>query len=110
MCYLAIQLKNRMGYDDTLDVFGIHGIAGIVGAIGLTFLLRPDAARPPMVEQLWYQAEGVLASLGYSGVVSLVLVVIVDKLFKLRLDDPGQMAGMDQEVHGEHAYGLLNMD
>jgi Amt family ammonium transporter len=110
LCYLAIQLKNRLGYDDTLDVFGIHGVAGIVGAIGLSFLLRPDAARPPFGEQLWYQIEGVLVSLGYSGVVSLVLVVVVDKLFKLRLDDPGQMAGMDDEVHGEHAYGLLNLD
>ncbi len=110
VCYLAIQLKNKLGYDDSLDVFGIHGVAGIVGAIGLTFLLRPNAGRPPMGEQLWYQVEGVLVSIGYSGLITLILVVVVDKLFTLRLDDAGQMAGMDQVIHGEHAYGLLNMD
>jgi Amt family ammonium transporter len=110
ICYAAIQLKNRLGYDDTLDVFGIHGMAGIVGAIGLAFFLRPQEGRLPFGEQLWYQIEGVLVSLAYSGVVTLVLVVIVDKIFKLKLDDPGQMAGMDPEVHGEHAYGMLNLD
>jgi Amt family ammonium transporter len=109
-CYVAIQLKNRLGYDDTLDVFGIHGVAGIVGAIGLTFLLRPDPGRPPFTEQLWYQVQGVLVSIGYSAAVTIVLVLVVDKLFRLRMDDPEQMTGMDQDVHGEHAYGLLNLD
>ncbi|MCP4605995.1 MAG: ammonium transporter [Proteobacteria bacterium] len=110
VCYLAIQIKNRLGYDDTLDVFGIHGVAGIIGAIGLTFFLRPQDGRIPFLEQLWYQTEGVLVSLGYSAVVSLVLVVLIDKLIGFKLDDPGQMAGMDHELHGEHAYGLLNLD
>ncbi len=110
ICYGAIQMKNKLGYDDTLDVFGIHGIAGIVGAIGLSFFLRPQDGRPPFGEQLWYQAEGVLVSLAYSAIMTLVLVVVIDKLFKLKLDDSGQMAGMDQEVHGEHAYGMLNLD
>lgn len=110
ICYSAILMKNRLGYDDTLDVFGIHGIAGIVGAIGLTFFLREQEGRVSFGEQLWFQTEGVLVSIGYSAVVTLVLIVAVDKLFKLKLDDPEQMSGMDQEVHGEHAYGMLNLD
>ncbi len=110
ICYFAIMAKNKFGYDDTLDVFGIHGIAGIVGALGLAFFLRPQEGRPPFGEQLWYQAEGVLVSIGYSAVVTLILVVITDKLFKFKLDEQGQLAGMDHRIHGEHAYGLLNLD
>ena len=91
-------------------MFGIHGVAGIVGAIGLAFFLRPQEGRPPFGEQLLYQVEGVLVSIGYSVVMTLILVVIVDKIFTLKLDEPGQMAGMDHEIHGEHAYGLLNLD
>ncbi len=109
-CYGAIQMKNKLGYDDSLDVFGIHGVAGIVGAIGLTFLLRPSPDRVSMGEQLWYQVEGVLVSIGYSAVLTIILVVVVDKLFKLRMNDPEQMAGIDHDVHGEHAYGMLNLD
>lgn len=110
ICYLAIQMKNRLGYDDTLDVFGIHGIAGITGAIGLTFFLRPSPLRLSWTQQLWYQVEGVLVSVVYSAVVTFLLVVIVDKLLGFKLNDSGQMAGMDHEVHGEQAYGLLNLD
>jgi len=110
LCYGAINLKNKLGYDDTLDVFGIHGVAGIVGAIGLAFFLRPGEGRLAFGEQLWYQTQGVLVSIVYSAVVTLVLVVIIDKVFKFKLGDFGQMAGMDHELHGEHAYGLLNLD
>jgi Amt family ammonium transporter len=110
VCYFAIMLKNRLGYDDSLDVFGIHGTAGIVGALGLTFLLRPKEGRLPFSEQFMYQVEGVTVSIVYAAVGTLILLVFVDKLFKLRLDEAGQMAGMDHQIHGEHAYGLLNMD
>lgn len=110
LCYSAILLKNRLGYDDTLDVFGIHGVAGIVGAIGLAFLLRPMPARNPFATQLLYQVEGVVVSIVYSLVITLVLVVIVDKLFGLKMSEEDQMAGMDNQLHGEHGYGLLNLD
>ncbi|MBN2529416.1 MAG: ammonium transporter [Deltaproteobacteria bacterium] len=110
ICYLAIILKGKLGYDDSLDVFGIHGVAGIVGAIGLTFFLRAAEGRPEFGTQLWYQTEGVLVSLGYAGVVSFILVFVIDKLFKFRLTDAEEMAGMDHTVHAEHAYGMLNLD
>jgi ammonium transporter, Amt family len=109
-CYLAIQMKNRLGYDDTLDVFGIHGVAGIVGALGLACFLRPDPSRPSFSDQLFYQAEGVLVSIVYAGVGTLVLVLIVDKLIGLRVSKSTEKAGMDHALHGERGYGFLNLE
>jgi len=108
-CYGAILLKNKLGYDDTLDVFGIHGIAGIVGGLGLTFFLRsvPDHG---IATQFWFQAKGMLASIGLSAVVTLILVVLIDKTIGFKLSDHDQQAGMDHALHGEHGYGLLNLN
>ena len=112
LCYGAILLKNRLGYDDTLDVFGIHGVAGMAGALLLTFFIR--AADMPAgrdtISQLGVQALGVAVTIGYAAVLTIVLVVVVDKLFGLRLGTTGEMAGMDHELHGEHGYGLLNLN
>jgi len=108
-CYGAIQMKNRLGYDDSLDVFGIHGVAGIVGAIGLAFLLRPDPGRIPFGEQLWHQVEGVGLSIVYSGIVTILLVLVVNKLIKFRLAESDEKAGMDHSLHGEKGYGMLDM-
>ncbi|MBK6848827.1 MAG: ammonium transporter [Proteobacteria bacterium] len=104
-CYLAIQLKNRLGYDDTLDVFGIHGVAGIIGALGLSFFLRSTPAHG-VATQLWYQTKGVLVSITVSVVVTLVLLVLVQKTIGLRMDAGDEMAGMDQSLHGERGYDL----
>ena len=100
-------LKNRLGYDDTLDVFGIHGVAGIVGAIGLTFVLRevPDHG---VMTQLWHQTLGVLVAIGAGAVGTIILLVAVDKTLGLRLDETRELAGMDHSCHGEHGYGMLN--
>lgn len=110
LCYLAIEMKNKLGYDDTLDVFGIHGVAGIWGAIGLVLVLRPGTIECSVAHQLWVQTEGCLTSLVYSGVMTLVLVILVDKLFGLRLDPEAEKAGMDHSLHSEHGYGMLNLN
>jgi Amt family ammonium transporter len=109
-CYGAVQVKTRLGYDDTLDVFGIHGVAGILGGVGLAFFLRPVAGRPDLWTQLGYQVEGLLVSIGYSGLFTLALLVVVDRTIGLRLSADGERAGMDHELHGEHGYGLLNLN
>ncbi|MBN4061193.1 ammonium transporter [bacterium AH-315-I18] len=109
ICYLAVILKSKLGYDDTLDVFGIHGVAGIVGALCLTFFMR-DIPEHGIATQFWYQLEGVFVSAAYSGVVTWILLVIVDKTLGLKLGDHGEMAGMDHDQHGEHGYGLLNLN
>lgn len=109
ICYLAIIMKSKLGYDDTLDVFGIHGIAGIVGALCLTFFMR-EIPEHGIATQFWYQLEGVFVSICYSAVMTLILLVIVDKTLGMKLNTPGEMAGMDHDLHGEHGYGLLNLN
>jgi Amt family ammonium transporter len=110
LCYLAIEMKNKLGYDDTLDVFGIHGMAGIWGAIGLTFFLRPGTTENSVLGQLWVQTEGCLVSLIYSGVVTFILIVLVDKLFGFRMNAEEEMAGIDHSEHSERGYGMLNLN
>lgn len=110
LCYLAIEMKNKLGYDDTLDVFGIHGIAAIWGAIGLVFFLRPGAGSGNFLKQLWVQTEGCLVSLVYSGIMTFILLVIVDKLVGLRLSEDEEKAGMDASLHSERGYGMLNLN
>ncbi|MEM6294885.1 MAG: ammonium transporter [Myxococcota bacterium] len=115
--YGAILVKNRLRYDDTLDVFGIHGVSGIVGAVFLTFFIRDSwmsAAASEvggswgMLDQLWVQLAGVGITLVYAGAVTLGLLVLVDKTVGLRLSEKGEMAGMDHSEHGEQGYGMLN--
>jgi len=91
-------------------VFGIHGVAGLWGAIGLTFVLRPGTIECTMLHQLWTQIEGCLTSVVYSGIMTLVLVVLVDKLFGFRLGPDAERAGMDHSLHSEHGYGMLNLN
>ena len=110
LCYLAIEMKNKLGYDDTLDVFGIHGVAAIWGAIGLVLVLRPGTIDVSVLHQLWVQTEGCLVSLGYSAIMTLVLLVLVEKLFGFRLDADAERAGMDHSQHSEHGYGMLNLN
>ena len=108
-CYVAVVVKGKLGYDDTLDVFGIHGIAGIIGAIGLAFVLR-QVPEHGFSMQLWFQVKGVMVSIAYAGIATLVLVVLVDKTLGFRLTDKDEMAGMDHALHGEHGFGLLNLN
>jgi Amt family ammonium transporter len=119
ICYTVILTKSRLGYDDSLDVFGIHGVAGITGALLLSFFIRPSwMAKAAAVaggswtawQQLGIQASAVAITLVYCATVTLVLAILVEKTFGFRLDQAAEMAGMDQSLHAEHGYGLLNLD
>ncbi len=109
ICYGAIWTKNRLGYDDSLDVFGIHGVAGIAGALGLVLFLRGERD-VTMLTQLWFQVKGVMVSIGFASVITIVLLVLIDKTIGLRMSDQEEKAGMDHTLHGEHGYGLLNVN
>jgi Amt family ammonium transporter len=102
----AIQLKTWLGYDDSLDVFGIHRVAGVVGAIALCAFLRHLPEHGVLV-QLWYQIKGVLVAVAFSVVVPYVLVKLVDKTVGLRLSEREEIEGLE---HGEHGYGLLHLN
>ncbi len=117
LCYLAINVKNRLGYDDSLDAFGIHGIGGIAGAILLTFFIRDawmtEAAQSAgrtwtVLQQLGVQAAAVGAAVLYSAVVTLGIVFAVEKTVGLRNGAESEMAGLDHSFHGERGYGMLN--
>lgn len=114
--YSLIQLKNRMGYDDSLDVFGIHGGSAIFGAIALTFMIRQSwiAANTDagwtVLGQLGVQVSAVVATLVYASLLTLLIVVLVEKTVGFRLDPDAELAGMDHSLHSEHGYGLLNLN
>ncbi len=115
-CYGAILLKNRLGYDDSLDAFGVHGVGGTVGAILLTFFIRKswmdEAAVAAggswgVMQQLGVQLAAVGIAIAYAVVLTLVLVFVVEKVFGFRADRHSEMAGLDDAYHGERGYGML---
>jgi Amt family ammonium transporter len=118
LCYIAILVKNKLGYDDSLDAFGIHGIGGIAGAILLSFFIRKswiseaaaltEGGTWTVMQQLGVQVVAVLISIVYAAVVTLVILILVNKLFGLRSPVKLEMQGLDASYHGEHGYGMLN--
>lgn len=116
ICYLAIILKNRLGYDDTLDAFGIHGVGGIVGAIFLVFFIRDswmaDAATIAgswtVWQQLGVQALAVGIAIAYAGFGTWIILVVLNKIVPLRANAEAEMRGLDNYYHGERGYGMTN--
>ncbi len=117
ICYLAIMVKGKLGYDDSLDAFGVHGIGGIVGALALTFFIRPSwmaeasakvAGGWSVWQQFGVQATAVGITIAYAAVVSLVLLFIIEKTIGLRVKESDEMSGLDHSMHGEQGYGLIN--
>jgi Amt family ammonium transporter len=114
-------LKKMLGADDSLDVFGVHGIGGIVGAL-LTGVFNSPALGGPgyvadwvtvtmvtatdysIASQVWIQAKGVLITLLWSGVVSVIAFKIVDLTIGLRVSEEDEREGLDITSHGETAY------
>jgi ammonium transporter, Amt family len=104
-------LKKALGYDDSLDVFGIHGIGGIIGAIGTGIFVSPALGGVgvddySMLGQVIIQSKGVLITIVWSGVVSLVLFKLIDMTMGLRVTEEQEREGLDTASHGERAYNL----
>ncbi len=117
ICYMAIQLKNKLGYDDSLDAFGIHGIGGITGAIFLSFFIRKswmeEAAAASggswtIWNQLGIQLLAVVIAILFSAIVTYLIIFLLNKVIKFRSTDSEEMAGLDRSYHGERGYGMLN--
>jgi ammonium transporter, Amt family len=117
LCFWACtSLKNKMGYDDSLDTFGVHCIGGITGAI-LTGVFAVGAfsatsdipgGSPGLIEgnarQVLIQCVGVLTTLVWSGVISFILYKIVDAIVGLRVDPEIEVEGLDLGLHGEAVH------
>jgi Amt family ammonium transporter len=108
----ATSLKHLLGYDDSLDAFGVHGIGGIVGAI-LTGVFSygplsatdasPDGS-PGGISQLILQCEGVASTIVYSGLGTFVLLMIVKAILGLRVNGEEEREGLDLVLHGEQVF------
>jgi Amt family ammonium transporter len=116
LCYfVAIKLKHKFGFDDSLDVFGVHGVGGIVGAI-LTGVFCFESMGGSgayndtitMGSQVWGQTVSVLITIGWSGVAAFIAFSVAKVLVGLRIDEKGEQNGLDQTDHGESAYTNLH--
>ena len=118
VCYSAIMIKNKLGYDDSLDAFGIHGVGGITGALLLVFFIRKswmtEAAAAAsggtwtMLNQLGVQALAVGITIAYAAVMTFVLIWVLNKFIRFKASEEDEMAGLDRAYHGERGYGMLN--
>ena len=113
VCFWAVTgLKNMFGYDDSLDVFGVHCIGGILGAIGTGFLMSDSFGGVgydkgvTMMGQVITQAIAVGTTLVWTGIISFILYKVVDMIVGLRVQESDEREGLDSTQHGEVAYHL----
>lgn len=109
--YFVSVIKNKFGYDDSLDVFGIHGVGGIIGAIGTGIFTAPSLGGIGgddymMGAQTWIQTQAVGITIVYCAIVTTVILFIVKALVGLRVDEDAEREGLDQSSHGESAYHM----
>jgi Amt family ammonium transporter len=116
ICYIMLIQKDKLGFDDSLDAFGIHGLGGIVGALGLTFFIRDswmeEAAQAAggtwtVWQQFGVQAAAVGIAIAYAVVTTIIILFIVEKTVGLKSDSEEEMQGLDHSYHGERGYGML---
>jgi Amt family ammonium transporter len=111
ICFvMCTNVKNWFGYDDSLDVFGVHGIGGIVGAL-LTGVFASSALGGSIADlnigsQLMKQAAGVGATLVWSGVLTFVIIKVVDGMIGIRVSDEEETTGLDLSLHNEQGFNL----
>jgi Amt family ammonium transporter len=122
VCFIfSVGVKKLFGYDDSLDVFGVHAIGGILGALGTGILVNPDlggsgildyVSKPgeaivapyDMATQMMAQGKAVLLTIVWCGGVSTVLYLLVGMIFGLKASEEKQREGLDIVEHGERAY------
>jgi ammonium transporter, Amt family len=113
VCAYAVGLKFKLGFDDSLDVVGVHLVGGLVGTIGIGFL---GSASAPAgvdglfygggVDQLWRQVVGALAVLVSSFVLTYVIGTVIQRTMGFRLETEAEVAGIDLEEHAETSYDI----
>jgi Amt family ammonium transporter len=101
LCYFAATtLKNKLGYDDSLDAFGVHGVGGIIGALLTGVFAVKDIGGAD--GNLLLQFKGVMTTIIYSGVMTFILLKIIDVVIGLRVAEEEEREGLDVVLHGEH--------
>ncbi len=111
-CFLgATTVKKAFGYDDSLDAFGVHGVGGTVGALLTGVFAAPAlgghvASYPGMGTQVFYQLLAVVITLVWSGVVTFIILKVLDAVMGLRVSSEEETEGLDSTLHGEEGYIL----
>ena len=103
ICFFAcVKLKQAIGYDDSLDVFGIHGVGGIVGAV-LTgwFAVEAIGGTAGSFGQVIIQIEGILATIAWSAIATFIILKVVDLIVGIRVKEDTEIEGLDINLHGE---------
>ncbi|MBH3470280.1 ammonium transporter [Pseudomonas putida] len=111
ICYFcATTLKRRLGYDDSLDAFGVHGVGGIIGAILTGVFAAPALGGFGTVTdigmQVWIQAKGVIFTVVYTAIVTYVILKVLDLVMGLRVNEEEESVGLDLAQHNERGYNL----
>ena len=114
VCFIfVVKVKPALGYDDSLDAFGVHGVGGIVGALLTGVFCAPSLGGAgfggditSIGEQVGVQMFGVLATLIYTGVVTFIILKVLDVVIGLRVSDEEETEGLDISQHEERAYNL----
>ena len=108
ICALAVELKWKLGYDDSLDVVGIHLVGGVVGTVYLGFFATETGLfLGGGAEQLILQVVAALGVMIYSFVVAFIIGFAIEKTIGFRVKNEDEIAGVDTAVHGEEGYALV---
>jgi Amt family ammonium transporter len=115
-CFGAILVKYRLGYDDSLDAFGVHGVGGVVGALltgvfaqarsysDAAAVVGADGLLRGGVKQLGVQALATVVAAAYAAVATWVLLRAIDRFIGLRVHENDEREGLDTSLHGEEGY------
>ena len=114
-CYTAVAyIKPKLGYDDSLDAFGVHCVGGIVGSLAIGLFASKainqagaDGLFFGSAHQLYVQAIGVLVTVAYSFVVTFIIYKVVDMVMGVRVSEKEELLGLDLAQHREGAYTVL---
>jgi len=108
--FCATSLKRKLGYDDSLDAFGVHGVGGIVGAILTGVFAAPVLGGfgevTDIATQVWIQFKGVAFTVVYTGIVTYVILKVLDAVMGLRVAEEVEAVGLDLAEHNERGYNL----
>ncbi len=108
ICYMAVELKGKLGYDDSLDAFGVHGVGGITGAL-LTGVFASVGATGLLLgnpHQLMLQLEGVVITIVYAVVCTIIIGFVLQKTIGFKVSVSEENIGLDRTQHGEIAYNV----
>jgi ammonium transporter, Amt family len=111
VCYLAVALKNRLKLDDALDVWGVHGVGGTLGIVMLG-LFATKTFNPAGADGLFAGNPGffvaevgaVILAVIWAFVFTWGMLWLINRVTPVRVDEAGELAGLDESIHGEHAY------